>query len=121
MAMPKPSPSNNMDSPTPSSTGASWFSSLRQSCYWWLSALSGTVETEEEIKRLRIERQQLKQETEQLRQQKLQLRSETDRLKNETAQLKSETERLRQQNAKIDAIFSKYDINSTPVPKTEQP
>lgn len=105
--MPKPSPSNNTDSPTPSSTGASWLSSLRQSCYWWLSALSGTVETEEEIKRLRTERLRLKQETEQLRQQ--------------NAKLDEIILQREKQNAKIDAIFSKYDINSTPAPKTEQP
>ncbi len=109
----KPSPLNNTDSNTPSSTGASWFSSLRQSCYWWLSALSGTVETEEEIKRL-------KQETEQLRQQNAKLDEMLSQRKLETEQLKSETERLKQQNAKIDAIFSKYSINSTPAPKTEQ-
>lgn len=74
---------------------------------WLISALSGTLEIEAETK-------QLKQQNEKLDAIILQT-------KNEKKQIEKENERLAELESKLDLLFSKYNINSTPIPPTNKP
>ena len=80
--------------------------------------MSGTLEIEADIKRI-------KQENAKLDAMILQTRNETERLKNEKKQIENETEQIRKDNerlavleSKIDASFRKYGIN---LPLTQIP
>ena len=73
---------------------------------WLISALSGTLEIEAEIKRL-------KQENEKLDEIILQTR-------NETRQIENEIERLSELESKLDGLFSKYNINLGAPTKPQQ-
>ena len=73
---------------------------------WLISALSGTLEIEAEIERLRLDRERMRLENEKLDEIILQTRNETKRL--------SELE------SKLDGLFSKYNINLGAPTKPQQ-
>jgi hypothetical protein len=93
--------SNSSVSPESGVTDLQWPPSWWR---WLIFALSGTVE---------IERQAVLQE------QRHRQRMIEQRQYNE--ELRKENERLAELESKIDGLFSKYDINSPPVNKPEQP
>jgi uncharacterized protein YlxW (UPF0749 family) len=96
--------SNSLTNPDSGVTDSQW----RPSWWRWLiSALSGTVETEKQTALLQKSNEELQKSNEELRKNNEELRKENERL----AELES----------KIDGLFFKYDINSPPVNKPEQP
>ncbi|MBD2638195.1 hypothetical protein KBZ93_12275 [Synechocystis sp. PCC 6803] len=109
MATSTPPPSNS--SPLPSSNGVSGRSLWAQRLWWLVSALSGTLEIEADIKRL-------KQENEKLDEMILQTRNEKKQIEKETEQIKKDNERLAELESKIDSSFRKYGIN---LPLTQIP
>ena len=123
MATSTPSPSP--ESLSPSSDGVSWRSRWAQRLWWLISALSGTLEIEADIKRIKQENAKLdamilqtRNETERLRNEQKQIESETEQIENETEQIKKDNDRLAVLESKIDASFRKYGIN---LPLTQIP
>jgi DNA repair exonuclease SbcCD ATPase subunit len=116
MATSTPPPSNS--SPSPSSSGVSWHSLWAQRLWWLISALSGTLEIEADIKRLKQENAKLDAMLLKVRSEKRQIENETERIKNETEQIKKDNEQIKKDNerlaeleSKIDSSFRKYGIN----------
>ncbi|AFY62353.1 hypothetical protein [Synechococcus sp. PCC 6312] len=101
MATPNLSPSPV--SPSPNSNGASGLSSLQQRLWWLISALSGTLDINADIERLKHE--------------KLLLRQEKLLLKQEKLQQESEIERLIELDSKLNALQQSWDANLPPVPE----
>jgi hypothetical protein len=81
--------------------------------HWLISALSGTVETEKQTAWLKQSNKELKNGTEELK-------KSTEELKKSTEELKNKNLRLAELESKIDGLFSKYGISSTPATKPEQ-
>ena len=80
---------------------------------WLISALSGTLEIEAEIERLKLDRERMRLENEKLDEIILQTR-------NETRQIENEIERLSELESKLDGLFSKYNINLGAPTKPQQ-
>ncbi len=116
MATSTPPPSH--PSPSPSSSGVSWHSVWAQRLWWLISALSGTLEIEADIKRIEQENAKLDEMILQRRSEKRQIEKETELIRKEAEQIKKETELIRKDNerlaeleSKIDSSFRKYGIN----------
>ena len=99
-----PNPSHS--SPSPSSRVASWRSVWVQRLSWLISALSGTLDIEAETKRLKRENEKLD--------------AMIWQTKSERTQIERDNERLAELESKIDALFSKYGINSPPAKKPKE-
>jgi len=112
MTSPSSDKSQNPDS---GATDSPWQPSWWQ---WLISALSGTVETEKQIARLKKTREEARTRDEELKKQHEQRMKE---LQKETEQLRKENERLAVLESKIDGLFSKYGINSKPTNQPEDP
>ena len=105
---------------------------------WLISALSGTLEIEAEIERLKLDRERMRLENEKLDEIILQTRNEIkqdrermkldrERMKLENEKLdeiilqaKNETKRLSELESKLDGLFSKYNINLGAPTKPQQ-
>ncbi|MBE9240258.1 hypothetical protein IQ217_05745 [Synechocystis salina LEGE 00031] len=116
MATSTPPPSN--PSPSPSSNGVSGRSLWAQRLWWLISALSGTLEIEADIKRIEQQNAKLDEMILRTRNDKKQIEKETEQIKKETEQIKKDNERLAELESKIDSSFRKYGIN---LPLTQIP
>jgi uncharacterized protein YlxW (UPF0749 family) len=126
--MPTPTPPRSNSSPSPFSSGASWRSRWVQRLSWLISALSGTLEIEADIEKLKQENAKLdemllwtKNETEQLKKEKKPIKNEIEQIEKEVGQIKKKNERLAVLESKIEALFSKHGINLPLAEKPEQP
>jgi hypothetical protein len=93
--------SDTLPSPESGATDSPWRPSWWQ---WLISALSGTVEIEKQTAWLQQSNEELRKRHE--------LRM---------SELRKENERLTKLESKIDGLFSKYNINSIPQNKPNQP
>ncbi|XGB40003.1 MAG: DUF2489 domain-containing protein [Cyanobacteria bacterium LVE1205-1] len=118
-------------STSPSSNGASWRLVWRQRFLWLISALSGTLEIEAEIERLKLEnekldeiilqtRNEIKQDKERMRLDKERMKLENEKLDEIILQTRNETKRLSELESKLDGLFSKYNINLGAPTKPQQ-
>ncbi len=110
--------SNSLPSPAPGATDSPWQPSW---WHWLISALSGTVEIERQNA---LGKQRLNERDQRLNERDQRLNERDQRLnelKKSNAELRSKNEQLAELESKIDGLFSKYGISSTPANKPEQP
>lgn len=113
MATPKANSSTS-----PPSSGASWRSVWGQRLSWLISALSGTLEAEAEHRQTMNDYEQREKDYEQRKKDDEQENAKLDAM---ILQTRSENARLAELESKIDGLFSKYNINSIPETKPDQP
>jgi ABC-type phosphate transport system auxiliary subunit len=93
--------------------------------------LSGTLEIEAEIERLKLEnekldeiilqtRNEIKQDKERMRLDKERMKLENEKLDEIILQTRNETKRLSELESKLDGLFSKYNINLGAPTKPQQ-
>ncbi len=107
--------SDSLPSPVPGATDSPWQPSWWQ---WLISALSGTVEIERQTALAEQRHKQRLNEYDQRWKEQEQRRTEQEQ---RLSEMRSKNAQLAELESKIDGLFSKYGINSTPANKPEQP
>ncbi len=128
--------SNSLPNLEPGATDSPWQPSW---WHWLISALSGTVEIEKQDaleeqrhaqrmnalrksnEELRKSNEELRKSNEEFKKNSEEFKKNSEEFKKNSEELKSENKRLAELESKIDGLFSKYGIKSSPAPKPEQP